>query len=110
MGNIAAVVGIGTVTINSGVSAAVAGESQCTAVDGKTAVGVHAVTGGYDGKCTAVNHNKAVGAGGKCVLLSGAKSAKARAVCPTAGVEAVVIGCNIKHTVLNGDRQTDVRI
>ena len=36
-GNIAAVVGIGAVTINSGVSVAVAGESQCTAVDGKTA-------------------------------------------------------------------------
>ena len=101
-GHVAAVVGIGTVAVQSGITAAIAGEIQCAAVDGEAAVGVHTVTGGYDSKCTSVDDDKAVGVGGKGIL---GPSTEAGAVGPAGSVEAVVVGGDIKDTVLDGDRQ-----
>ena len=89
-GNVASVVGIGTVAVQRGVSRAIASEGQRTAVEGQVPVGVDAVTGRGYGKCAAIDDDKTVGVGGEGILGPSAEAAKAGAVRPAGGVEAVI--------------------
>ena len=80
-----AVVGVGAVAVQRGISVAVAGKINGAAVDGQSAAGVDAVTGGYNHKFSAVYHNETVGAPPE-TLLSGHSSSKAGAVRSAGGV------------------------
>ena len=63
-GHVTAVVGVGAVAVQGGVSAAVAGEVQGTAVDGQVSVGVYAVSCGHNGEESSIDENEAAGVGG----------------------------------------------
>ena len=101
-GHISAIIGVGPVTIQSRISASVAGEVQRPAIDGKIPVRVQTVPIRYDGDGSSIYGDKAVLADSKLV----ASAAEAGAVCAAGGVEAVIMGGNIKGPPLHGDGQT----